>query len=82
MKTSESGRATMHPYRVSACIEFGAKHLTHMERQMDEQTDETIAVKTHFLIIRFRTGSHPGQNQPRQAIFAQALQRDGWTDGS
>ena len=25
---------------VSACIEFGAKHVTYMERQMDKQTDE------------------------------------------
>ena len=34
-------RGTMRPGCVSACIEFGAKHVTYMERQMDEHTDET-----------------------------------------
>ena len=35
-------RVTLRPDCVLACIEFGAKHVICMERQMDEQTDETI----------------------------------------
>ena len=33
-------QATMHPDCVTAWNEFGAKHVTYMERQMEEQTDE------------------------------------------
>ena len=39
------------------------------------------ALKTRLLIIRFSTGSHRGLNQPRNAVFAQALRTDGPTDG-
>ena len=60
-------RATMRPGRVSACID----HVTYMERQMDEQTGEK-ALKTCWLIICFSIGSHRGQKQPRNAVFALA----------
>ena len=42
-----------------------------MERQMDKQTGEKT-LKTCWLIIYFSVGSHRGQKQPRNAIFAQA----------
>ena len=63
----------MRPDFVSACID----HVTYMERQMDEQMGETTeylkeALKTCWLIICFSIGSHRGQKQPRNAVFAQA----------
>ena len=38
---------------------------------MDEQTGEKT-LKTNWLIISFSVGSHRGQKQPRNAVFAQA----------
>ena len=38
-------RAMMRPDCASACIEFGAKHVACIEREMDEQTDETSDFK-------------------------------------
>ena len=66
-------QATMRPGCVSVCIE----HVTYMDRQMDKQTDETTrvvkeALKTCGLIICVSIGSHRGQKQPRNAVFAQA----------
>ena len=40
-KKNKPDRAMMRPDCVSACIDFGAKHVTYMERQMDEKQDET-----------------------------------------
>ena len=53
-------RAAMRPGRVSACID----DVTYLERQIDEHVD--------WLIICFRVGSHSGQKQLRNAIFALA----------
>ena len=33
-------RATMRPGCIAVCIEFGAKYVTYVHRQMDEKTDE------------------------------------------
>ena len=60
-------QATMSPDCVSMCID----HVTYMERQMDEQTGEK-ALKTCWLIICFSIGSHRGQKQRGNAVFAQA----------
>ena len=38
---SKPAQAMMRPDRVSASYKFGAKHLAYMERQTDEQMDET-----------------------------------------
>ena len=62
----------MRPDSVFACIEFGAEHATYMERQMDEQADETARVAKEALkvcssIISFSLGSNHGQKQPRYA---------------
>ena len=47
---------------------------------MDEQTGEKT-LKTCWLIICFSVGSHHGQKQPRNAVFAQAQWMDGRMDG-
>ena len=51
--SNKPDRATMRPDCVSACIDFGDKHVTYLEGQMDEQTDETTeeALITHLSII-------------------------------
>ena len=77
LRVNKPDRATMRPGCVSACID----HVTYVwERQMDEQTGEKT-LKTCWLIICFSVGSHRGQKQPRNAVFAQALRTDGPTDG-
>ena len=64
-------RATMRPGCVSACIDHATYVILCMERQMDEQTGEKT-LKTCWLIICFSVGSHCGQKQRRNAVFAQA----------
>ena len=71
----------MRPDFISARIDFGDKYVTYMERQMNEQTDGKEALITRLLIIRFSIGFQCGQNQPRNAIFTQALRTDRQTDG-
>ena len=34
-------RAMMRPDFVFQCIDFGSKHVTYIERQMENQTDKT-----------------------------------------
>ena len=72
---SKPNQATMRPDRVSASNEFGAKHLAHMERQTDEQMDDTSYLKepfkTRLSIISFSLGSHRGQKPPITAVLTQ-----------
>ena len=54
---------TMHPDCVSACIKFGAKHVTYMVRDISKQTDtvKKEALKTRLSNLLLSVGSHFGK---------------------
>ena len=65
--------ATMRPDCVSAYID----HVTHMDSQMDKQTDGTTrlvmeALKSCLSRSGFSVGSRRGRKRPKTAVFAQA----------
>ena len=61
--------ATMRPDYVSACID----HVTYMDGKTDRRPSRVVmeALETCLSLSRFSVGSHRGQKQPKNVVFAQ-----------
>ena len=64
----------MRPDCVSACIDFGAKHVTYMEIQMDRQMKRQSSGGSQKTFVDHK------MHLPRNAIVALALRADRRTD--